>query len=99
MKELTKKVRAILEEYPDARDDDMVLYMRMCRAYNQIASGMPFAHVLANHAELGLYNYESVGRARRKLQETYPELRGSRQATDARCKRWKEMREYAESEV
>lgn len=99
MKELTEKVREILEEFPEARDDDMLLYLRVCQRNNQFACTLPLETVLANHEQLGLYNYDSVNRARRKLQEAYPILRGSKRATDARFKRWKEMREYAQSEV
>ena len=67
LKTIEKKVRAILEKNEDARNDDMVLYLALCNVCLKDAGAMPLAEIMTQHKYLGLPNFESVSRTRRKL--------------------------------
>ena len=95
LKTIEGKVRAVLQENEDARNDDMVLYLALCNLYLKDAGAMPLAQILLNHKELGLPSFESVGRTRRKLQEKYPELLGSVRMQKIRAKGEKAYSRYA----
>jgi len=95
LKTIEGKVRAVLQENEDARNDDMVLYLALCNLYLKDAGNMPLAQILLNHKELGLPSFESVGRTRRKLQEKYPELLGSTRVQRLRTAGEKAYRRYA----
>ena len=95
LKTIEGKVRAVLQENEDARNDDMVLYLALCNLYLKDAGNMPLAQILLNHKELGLPSFESVGRTRRKLQEKCPELLGSVRMQKIRAKGEKAYRRYS----
>ena len=95
LKTIEGKVRAVLQENEDARNDDMVLYLALCNLYLADAGNMPLAQILTNHKELGLPSFESVCRTRRKLQEKYPELLGSTRVRRIRAAGEKAYRRYA----
>ena len=73
LRTIEDKVRAILKKDEEARNDDMVLYLKVCNSYFKDAGAMPFAEVMSQYRYLGLPSFESVGRTRRKLQAEHPE--------------------------
>ena len=77
IKRTSDLVKAILKEEPKARDSFPYLYYMVCLAKNPKALGMPFAQVIMNLKSLNLPPFESVRRARQKLQSAYPELAGT----------------------
>ena len=95
LKTIEGKVRAVLQENEDARNDDMVLYLALCNLYLKDAGAMPLARILLSHNELGFTSFESVGRTRRKLQERHPELLGSLRKRKIRAAGEKAYRKYA----
>ena len=80
-------------ENPQSRDDDYLLYNLVCKACDIDTSTIAFDEALLNRKELGIPNWESVSRYRRKLQEINPELR--RNAYSKRQKRQEEFKAYA----
>lgn len=80
---------------PKLRDDDNLLYIHICKRINPIVIGMNFETVLTNRAHMGIPSMETVGRCRRKIQETHPNLRSSKKVEDARYEHYKEVMEYA----
>jgi hypothetical protein len=74
LKSTTDLVKRILEEVPETRSDDMLLYYRVCEAKNRVSLGLPFGMVLVNMKDFKLPSFKSVERCRRKLQRAYPEL-------------------------
>lgn len=77
-KDLTKKVKAILEECEAARNDDNVLYLHLIRQEGR-AKGLDIDNMyvptlLLHWKELSLPSLESTGRIRRKVQGLHPEL-------------------------
>lgn len=91
-----KMVKGILEEIPATRDSDDILYYYIIIEHNKALAmnGTPY-DIFVNGREFGLPSYETVGRTRRKLQEKYEDLRGSKWATRIRRKREEEFIAYA----
>ena len=98
LKTIECKVKAILEKDEEARNDDMLLYLEVCNTCLKGTGAMPFAEVMAQYKYLGLPNFESVGRTRRKLQEKYPELAGNSRVKKLRKSREQDYRRYAKEE-
>lgn len=71
MQTLEQQVEAILKTYPKARDNDNELFL--CYLY---CTGKIKDKLIATDSIREMPPLESLSRARRKLQETYPYLRG-----------------------
>lgn len=95
LKTIEGKVKAILQKDEEARNDDMLLYLKVCNSCLKNTGAMPFAEVMAQYKNLGLPNFESVGRTRRKLQAKYPELAGNVRVKKLRKTREQAYRQYA----
>ena len=91
LRTIEDKVRAILKKDEEARNDDMVLYLKVCNSYFKDAGAMPFAEVMSQYRYLGLPSFESVGR----LQAEHPELLGSIRIQKLRAKQEQNYRRYA----
>lgn len=73
-------VKAILVESQMAREDDHYLYYLLVR----MKTKDEFLYAFIHHKQLQLPTFESVSRARRKVQEKFPELRADRKVEQAR---------------
>lgn len=82
---------------PETRNSDVTLYINVCMAINPDVQYMGFLHVLNNMKELGIPNYESVRRARQKLQADHPNLRANESVIDGRYEAFKEVMKYVNS--
>lgn len=101
---ITELVKGILEENEETRDDDNLLWLEAIRetAYKRdcvYVLDWSIAGLMNNIRNLHLPTFESVSRARRKLQEKYPELRGEEKARKEREKREEIYKEYARNEL
>lgn len=74
-KQLTPKVRYILHEVPEARDSDFLLISEIWHRDIE-RQDLNYKEVLKLMIDGKLAKPESITRARRKLQEYYPKLRG-----------------------
>jgi hypothetical protein len=92
LRDLEKVIKPILEEKPQTRDDDYLLYAEIIAKYVPKALEYPARTFLMYHNELKIPNIKSVERARRKVQERYPELASER----AKRKRAIEQQTYVE---
>ena len=90
LKNLENVVKPILKHCPMARGDDFILYAEVIRSYNPALLEMPTRAFLYAHDTLKVPNIKSVERARRKLQEKFPELASEK----AKRKRAKEQATY-----
>lgn len=70
---LEEVVVDILEKHAETRCDDYLLYVAVCSRLQPDAMKMSFDYVMKNHYDL-LPNWESVTRARRKVQERRKDL-------------------------
>lgn len=96
-KQVEKTVKAILTEQPLTRNDDHYLYYQYVWS-NGITNGKPFAVIFLFYKLYGLPSFESVGRARRRVQQKCPELRGDKGTQTARETLEKEYHDYYSEE-
>lgn len=90
MKKLETIVKAIMEDYPTTRGNDNALIAGVFWLIDADLMNKPFKEVLKMK---GLPSFESITRARRKVQEKNPILVNEK-ARKARQKEEKEYREY-----
>ena len=93
IRDIESKVRYILTNYPEARDDDDILVALLYREYHQV-DRHSFYDIKINRRILGLPSEESVTRIRRRLQEEAPLLYGA--SGEARRERAKIRDQYKE---
>lgn len=68
-------VKDILIKFEAAREDDFILIYRVYLAVNENAViRQPFHELMLNHRYYKLPPFESITRARRKVQKKHPEL-------------------------
>lgn len=95
----TELVKGILQEYPNTRNSDNLLYLKVCEqignehGININKMSMPF--FLMNLKEYNMPAFETVRRTRQKLQATYPELSAKADVEAQRMLNEEDFREYA----
>lgn len=77
-------VKTILENHPETRNSDDLLYLKVCQHFNPSIGMFPFGTVFANLKTYDLPNIKSVERARRKIQAKHPELASDKKVKAAR---------------
>lgn len=87
-------VRNSLERNKSTREDDNLLYIDVIYQINPAFVNVNFLMNFKNARKLGLPAFESISRARRKLQSENENLRGSKENQKAREERQVEMFEY-----
>ena len=79
LRELSIRVKHILEANENTRNSDNILYLHVLRSYGEEMGldidKMSVPMLLLHCKDMGLPSLESMGRARRKVQSLYPELR------------------------
>lgn len=99
LKTTTEQVKFILERFPEARNSDDVLYLKVCERISSLCVNMPFKDVLTNRKTYNLPAFESVRRSRQKIQSLYPELSGNSNVEAQRILNEETFRDYARSSV
>lgn len=92
-------VREILEDCPQTRNSDNFLYLMVCERISPELIKKPFYVVLSNLKEWNLPGFETVRRARQKLQAMHPELAACSDVEVGRMVREEEFRNYARGHV
>lgn len=92
---LDKIVEEVLREYKQTREDDNYLIFKVVQRINPDLAGTTFANVMFNAKSQGI-SFESITRARRKVQRKYPELVDC-ETESARQTEQLEYMEYANS--
>lgn len=95
IKDVEHRVKNILVDFPETRDSDEVLYYFIIREDPVLKHVGDIYDILIKRKEFGLPSLESVGRTRRKLQEKFEDLRGTKWATRYRKLKEEEYRAYA----
>ena len=85
-------VKRILENYPQTRNSDMALYIKVMEILNKNALDKPIIEVFMNLKELGLPCFETVRRSRQWIQANFPELKACDIVQDFRTAREEEYR-------
>jgi len=95
MEKVETLVRNALEKNKSTREDDNLLYIEVLYQIDPSLVNVNFKMNFMNARQLGLPAFESVSRARRKLQSANEELRGCLENQKAREERQMDMFEYA----
>lgn len=97
----TKIVKFLLEKYPELRDNDYLLWLAVIErtTTDDVALNITVGEFLKIAKYMKIPPYISVARARRKLQEQYPELRATAETRAARAEQEKQYEEYARTNV
>lgn len=97
-----KKIQDIVEyqlsKSEEARDSDDVLYIAVLDYMRPNLSSQSLNYVFTHKNELNIPSYESVGRARRKLQAEKPWLKPSEEVRKYRADNEQKYLEYARME-
>ena len=88
-------VKSILEENEQSRNSDNYLYMQILKKKNIDLQNLTVADFLQNMKELGAPPFESVRRARQKVQERYPDLAATAKVKEARAEQEQEYYAFA----
>lgn len=92
-------VKQILIEDEYARSSDMYLYLQVCKRLNPSALFKPFMAVVARLKDHNLPPFETVRRARQKIQAKCPELSAVDEVEDARAELETEYRNFARGDA
>ena len=96
LKTIESRVRVILSNHKEARDDDMILYLLYCNRYGEVKIGeLPFEMVMNNYKVFHIPCFESIRRTRQKIQAVTPELGCSPKVRRARKKQQGNFKAYA----
>lgn len=95
MEKVETLVRNSLERNKSTREDDNLLYIDVIYQIDPALVNVNFKMNFMNARKLGLPAFESVSRARRKLQSENENLRGSSENQKAREERQIDMFEYS----
>lgn len=80
LKRIEDRVERLLEEYPEARKDDWVLYGAYLEDYTGVRKDITFGEIVLEHKGLKLPSFASITRARRKVQARRPDLKDTKTA-------------------
>lgn len=93
---LTDLVKTILEQQPETRSSDNLLYIEvLARTSGQNVLNMPVWAFYENLREWKLPSIETVGRCRRKAQQENPHLKATAEVQGFRCDKESEFRKFA----
>ena len=92
---LENKIRKILVNYPETRNDDNVLIYQYLKEYHDIDL-ISVKDLFLNGRKLGIPSFESITRCRRKIQEHSPYLRCTEKIDKIRYTHTLKIRDYLE---
>ncbi len=99
LKHVTQIVKAVLEKYPQTRNSDSFLYLKVLQFVGRTKKidvhGMTIEEFLLCQRELGLPGFETVRRTRQKIQATIPELAACESVNIMRLENEKQFRRFA----
>jgi len=99
LKRTTTLVKEVLTDYPDTRNSDDLLYIKVCERINPISINLSFRDVLLRRKELQYPAFESVRRTRQKVQAENPYLVANIDVQGYRKDNERAFEEYAKAEV
>lgn len=103
LKSTTDIVKAVLQAHEKSRNSDDYLYYLVCHIYGREngydVEHMSLGYFLVNRSKMEMPAFETVRRARQKLQQTYPELSAWDKVEGRRMMNEEIYREYARGGV
>ena len=95
LQSVEQRVLYVLENHPEARESDDVLFSLVYENCNPIVVNMSFEKVMKNRAAYGLPTLESIRRSRQMIANRRPDLDCSKRKRRLRDAAEEEYREYA----
>ena len=99
LKKTNELVKEILQQMPESRNSDDVLYLQVCERIYPGSSNFSIQEVLMNRKRYNLPAFESVRRTRQKTQALYPELAGNSTVEGQRILNEEVFRAFARKKV
>ena len=103
IKNTSDLVKAILQDDKQARNSDSYLYLKVIsNTANKIGvnlHGLSVPMFLLNGADMGFVGFETVRRARQKIQAAYPELAACNRVEGFRTENEAAFRDYVRGDV
>ena len=100
LKTTTSIVKLVLENNERARNSDSYLYLRVLDHWGKQrdidATQWPVEALLLYMSDFGIPPFESVRRARQKIQQTYPHLAACKKVAEQRTANEEVYRAYAQ---
>ena len=96
VREVTPKVFEILKKYPETRDNDKELLLKVYTKYYHVFLADPFYKVMRRK---DLPSMESIRRARQRIQEYYPDFRAKEPVESIRIAEQEDYIEYSREEI
>lgn len=96
MKNIAKvadKVEMVLKHIPESRNSDDRLYYWVCMSYNREIGNKSFMDVMRNRKEYGVPKFETVRRARQKIQ-AQGKYEADEAVTEGRYENFKTVRAF-----
>lgn len=93
LNKISNIVLRVLNDHKEARKDDFVLLGYVLDELG-VPANFDMRTMLHNHIVFGLPSFESITRARRKVQANYPELKDAK-AVEIRAAEQEQYREFA----
>ena len=87
-------VKQVLEESPETRNSDSLLYIKVIEHINKTLIYKPLADVLQNRKAYGIPPFETVRRSRQKIQACCPALSAKKEVTQARAENEAIIRDF-----
>ena len=92
VREVTPKVLETMKQYPETRSDDKLLILMVYGSYYDVHPRTPIAEVMENKS---LPSFESIRRARQKIQAYCEDLRAEKPVEDIRIAEQEEYIAYS----
>lgn len=99
LKKIETNVLAVMLKYPESRGNDFVLYAMYIKENRSELKDVGLIYALMEAKKLGMPSYESITRARRKIQQHNPQLRPPEKTAAARQEKEKQFRSYANKKL
>lgn len=96
VREVTPKVFDVLQSYPETRGDDKELVLKVYMKYYGVTPLTPFKSVMKNKK---LPSFESIRRARQKIQSYYPDFRATDSVEEIRMTEQEDYIAYSQEEL
>lgn len=96
VREVTPKVLETLKQYPETRSDDNLLLIKVYQIFYEVNPGEPFGSVLRRS---GLPKFETVRRARQKIQAYCEDLRAEEPVESIRIAEQEDYIKYSREEL
>ena len=96
VREVTPKVFDVLQSYPETRGDDKELVLKVYMKYYGVTPLTPFKSVMKNKK---LPSFESIRRARQKIQNYCEDLRADDPVESIRIAEQEDYIEYSREEI